>query len=377
MRRIRFVDMEAQQREVGTEVGRAVASVLDGTDWILGREVARFEEEFADYCDAGGAVGTDSGLSALELALRAFGIGPGDEVVIPANTFIATALAVSSTGAEPVLVDADPRTHLIDPELIEAALTPRTRAIVPVHLYGQPADMDAIDAIAMHHNLVVVEDACQAHGARYHGRRAGSLGHAAAFSFYPGKNLGAYGDGGIVVSSDDSLLEEIRTLRNYGQVEKYHHEVKGFNRRLDTVQAAALRVKLRRLDRWNEARASAADTYRGLLRQVGLTPPHVAPGVTSVWHLYVVQVSERDEVRRAMQAAGVEVGIHYPVPIHQQPAYAELEHHGARLPVTESQADRLLSLPMHPFLDSEDIERVIDVLVASVGEHRLREAVLR
>ena len=261
---IPFVDLAAQYARIRTDVDEAIHRVLDNTDFILGRDVRAFEEEFAAYCGASCAVAVDSGTSALELALRACGVGTGeaDEVIIPANTFIATALAVSCAGATPKLVDVDSTTYNIDIDRLREAITERTKAIVPVHLYGQPADMDPIMAIANEHGLVVVEDACQAHGARYKGKRVGAIGHAAAFSFYPGKNLGAYGDGGIVVTNDTSIAESVQQLRNYGQQEKYHHTSIGFNRRLDTIQAAVLRVKLRHLDAWNAARRDHAEAYR-------------------------------------------------------------------------------------------------------------------
>lgn len=361
-----FVDLVAQQRMIGVDVEAAMLATLRRTDWVLGREVQDFEEEFASYCGAQGAVGTDCGLSALELALRATGVGPGDEVIIPGNTFIATALAVSSAGAEPVLVDVDPRTHLIDPRRVEEAVTPATRAVVPVHLYGQTVDMDAINGLARRHGLVVIEDACQAHGAWYGDRRAGSLGDAAAFSFYPSKNLGAYGDGGIVVSSDPSVIDAVRSLRNYGQQEKYNHVTRGMNRRLDTIQAAALRVKLRHLDDWNAARGAAAVRYRQSLQQAGVTPPHVADGNEHVWHLHVVQVEHRAAVQAVMESEQIEVGVHYPIPIHRQPAYRTLAGEVDRLPIVEGQADHLLSLPMHPFLQDAEIDRVVEVLAAAV-----------
>jgi dTDP-4-amino-4,6-dideoxygalactose transaminase len=362
---VRFVDLVAQQADVGDDVEAAVLKALRGTDLVLGHEVERFEEEFAEYCGVAGAVGTDSGLSALELILRAYGVGPGDEVITAANTFIATALAISATGASPVLVDVDPRTYTIDSRLFEAAITERTKAVVPVHLYGQPAEMDLLCAIAHRRGLVVVEDACQAHGARSHGRRAGSLGDAAAFSFYPSKNLGAYGDGGAVVSSDGALLDTVRLLRNYGQREKYRHDVRGFNRRLDTLQAAALRVKLPHLDRWNAARRERAAVYGQALRDVGIEPPHVIDDVEHVWHVFAVEVDQRDVRRRCMLEAGIETGVHYPVPVHCQAAYADLRVPAGGYPVTERAAQRLLSLPMYPQLPLDLVPVVVDAVVAS------------
>jgi dTDP-4-amino-4,6-dideoxygalactose transaminase len=362
---VRFVDLMAQWADVGDEVEAAVVQALRRTDLVLGHDVERFEEELAHYCGVEGAVGTDSGLSALELTLRAFGVGPGDEVITAANTFIATALAISATGASAVLVDVDPRTYTISPLLFEAAITERTKAVVPVHLYGQPADMEALCAIAHRHGLHVIEDACQAHGARYRGRRAGSLGDAAAFSFYPSKNLGAYGDGGAVVSNDPEVLDQVRLLRNYGQREKYRHDVRGFNRRLDTLQAAALRVKLRHLDRWNAARRERAAAYGTALRDVGVEPPHVVDDVEPVWHLFVIEVDEREVRRQRMLEAGIDTGIHYPVPIHSQGAYADLRPPVGGYPVTERAARRVLSLPMYPQLPLDLVPVVVDALVAS------------
>lgn len=364
---IPFVDLAAQRSDVGEDVEAAVVRALGRTDLVLGLEVERFEEELADYCEVAGAVGTDSGLSALELALRAFGVGPGDEVITAANTFIATALAISATGATPVLVDVDQRTYEINPVLVEQAITERTKALVPVHLYGQPADMDALVGIAHRRGLAVVEDACQAHGARYHGRRVGSLGNAAAFSFYPSKNLGAYGDGGAVVSSDPGVLDEVRLLRNYGQREKYHHEVLGFNHRLDTLQAAALRVKLRHLDGWNDARRERATAYSQALREVGVQPPYVIDGVEHVWHLFVIEVDRREARRHRMFERGIETGIHYPIPIHRQRAYDGLPLATGGYPVTERAASRILSLPIYPQLPVESIPVVVDALVMSGG----------
>ncbi len=260
-----FVDLAAQYATIETDVNEAIADVLRQTNFILGQEVGLFEEEFAAFCETGYAVGVDSGTSALEMALTAYGIGRGDEVITTANTFIATALAISYTGATPVLVDVDPQTYLMDPALLGAAITPRTKAVIPVHLYGQPVDMDPVLEIAERHHLLVIEDASQAHGARYKGRRVGSLGHAAAFSLYPGKNLGAYGDAGIVVTDDAKIADTLRLLRNYGSTRKYHHQIRGFNRRLDTLQAAVLRVKLPHLDKWNAARRHNARLYREML----------------------------------------------------------------------------------------------------------------
>lgn len=359
---IPFVDLAAQYNAVKSEVEAAVADVLASTAYILGQEVDLFEQEFAAYCETAHAVGVDSGLSALELALRAFDIGPGDEVITVANTFIATALAISHSGATPVLVDADPTTFNIDVSQIEAALSPRTRAIVPVHLYGQPADMDPILELARRHNLVVIEDAAQAHGARYKGRRTGSIGHAAAFSFYPAKNLGAAGDGGIVTTNDANIVERVRKLRNYGQRRKYHHELIGFNRRLDTLQAAILRIKLRRLDEWNTARRRHAAHYCTLLAGSEVVLPYVPPYAESVYHLFVIRVADRERLQRHLQQHGIQTGIHYPVPVHMQEAYGSLGYACSTFPVVEAQAGQLLSLPMYAELTPAMTSRVAAVL---------------
>jgi dTDP-4-amino-4,6-dideoxygalactose transaminase len=359
---LRLVDLEAQQRTLAPELGPRLAGMLERTDWILGDEVEAFEREFADYCESRFAIGTDSGMSALELTLRAMGIGVGDEVITAANTFIATALAISHTGAKPVLVDVEPETHTLSPPLVERAITRRTKAIVPVHLYGHPAEMEAILGIADEHGLRVVEDACQAHGARYQRRRVGSLGHAAAFSFYPAKNLGAFGDGGAIVTSDADLAHSVRMLRDYGQSAKYMHDVKGFNRRLDTMQAAVLRVKLRRLDSWNERRRTRAALYSHLLSDASVVTPSASNGVEPVWHLYVIRTTGRDRLRQVLSESGIETGIHYPVPIHQQPAYRDLNYVMGSFPVAERFASEILSLPMYPELDDLSIARVASAI---------------
>jgi dTDP-4-amino-4,6-dideoxygalactose transaminase len=361
---IPFVDLRAQYRSIQAEADAAVLGVMSRGDFVLGQAVADFEKAFAAYCEADYCVGVDSGYSALELIVRAFDIGPGDEVITAANTFIATTLAISNTGARVVLVDCDPQTYNIDPTLIEAAITPRTRAIMPVHLYGQPADMDPILEIARKHNLYVFEDAAQAHGARYKGRRIGSMGHAAGFSFYPGKNLGAYGDGGAVVTNDPAIADKIRLLRNIGQKVKYHHDVKGFNMRLDTMQAAVLGVKLPHLDSWNASRRRAAATYGRLLADLPVVTPPVAPDVEHIYHLYVIRCEGRDELQKALGEVGVASGLHYPLPIHLQPAYAELGYERGDFPVTEAYADTIVSLPMFPELTDEQIAYVVDAMTA-------------
>lgn len=361
---IPLVDLSAQYRDIEAEVNEAIERVLHDTDFILGESVELFERDYAAFCDVGHAVGVDSGTSALELALRAYGVGPGDEVVTAANTFVASALAISYTGATPVLVDIDPHTYTLDLEALEQAITPRTRVILPVHLYGHPVDMEPLLACAERHGLIVIEDACQAHGARYRGKRVGSLGHAAAFSFYPAKNLGAYGDAGAVVTDDAEIAATIRKLRNYGSTEKYLHEVRGFNRRLDTLQAAVLRVKLRRLDAWNEARRQHARTYDRLLSASRAIVPTEAEYAESVFHLYVIRVQERERVRNHLSQRGVATGIHYPLPLHLQPAYRDLGYGPGDFPVTERYAAEILSLPMYPELGSEAIARV----ASAIGE---------
>jgi len=367
-----LLDLFAQYQCITAEIDQAISSVLHGGDFILGREVSLFEQEFASYCGARFAVGVDSGTSALELALRGFRVGPGDEVITVANSYIASVLAISHTGATPVLVDADPKTCTISIAAVENAISPRTRAIIPVHLYGQPADMDPILQIARKHGLFVVEDACQAHGAIYKGRRVGSIGDAAAFSFYPGKNLGAYGDAGAVVTNDEGHARTIQQLRNYGQIEKYKHQIKGYNRRLDTLQAAVLRVKLAHLDTWNAARRRHAACYTAFLADAGVLTPHEASYGSSVWHLYVIHTPRRDELKVCLSERGVTAGIHYPVPIHLQPAYADLEYKRGDFPVAERSAQQCLSLPIYAELSESIIHYVADEVREFHAERPLR-----
>ena len=357
-----LVDLAAEYRGIKEEVSDAMTRVLTSTDLILGHELGLFESEFASFCGTANALGVDSGLAALELILRAFGIGPNDEVIVPANTFVASALAVSTVGATPVLVDIDPVTYTMDPAALSLAITPRTKAILPVHLYGHPADMDPICKIARRHGIHVIEDACQAHGACYRGRRAGNIGDAAAFSFYPAKNLGAYGDGGMVVTSDPAVARYVEMARNYGQREKYHHELLGHNHRLDTLQAAVLRVKLKRLDERNAARREHAQAYLQLLQDVGAVLPTAAPWVEHVWHLFVIRVERRDALRRFLAECGISCGVHYPVPVHLQEAYRSLGYRRGDLPITERFAGEILSLPMYPELTTSMIEYVADAV---------------
>jgi dTDP-4-amino-4,6-dideoxygalactose transaminase len=332
--------------------------VLDSGWFVLGKELEAFEREFADYCGTKHCIGVGNGLEALHLILRAFDIGPGDEVLVPANTYIATWLAVSYSGARPVPVEPLPGTCNLDPERIESAITPRTRAILVVHLYGQPADMDPICAAARRHGLKVIEDAAQAHGARYRGRRTGSLGDAAGFSFYPGKNLGALGDGGAVTTDDDRLAERLCVLRNYGSKIKYHNEEKGYNSRLDELQAALLREKLKALDDDNACRARLARRYSELLAGSGLVLPEVPQWAEPAWHVYTVRSPRRDALQRHLADRGIGTMIHYPIAPHLQTAYADLGFAPGEFPITEAIHDEILSLPMGPHLDEQQVEVV-------------------
>jgi dTDP-4-amino-4,6-dideoxygalactose transaminase len=360
---IPFLDLKAQYREISRDIQEAIGAVIENADFILGKELSLFEEEFATYCEVKYAVGVDSGISALELALRAAGIGRGDEVITVSHTFIATVSAISFTGAKPIFVDIDPLTYTMDVQQLTSAVTTNTRAILPVHLYGQSADMDPILEVAKRYGLMVIEDACQAHGARYKGRRVGSIGDVGCFSFYPGKNLGAFGDGGMLVTNDVGLADRVRMLRNYGQREKYHHEFLAYNRRLDTLQAAVLRVKLRQLDRWNSARQGCATRYTkllGLIEDVGL--PLVGNDRDHVYHLYVIQHADRDGLQVRLKEHGIVTGLHYPIPVHLQPCYADVSNEHRPLSVSEALASRLLSLPIFPQLTEQQAEFVCDVI---------------
>ncbi|HEY4742755.1 MAG TPA: DegT/DnrJ/EryC1/StrS family aminotransferase [Candidatus Acidoferrales bacterium] len=364
---IPFVDLQAQYRSIASDVTDAMMLVVERGDYILGDDVRLFEEEFAKYVGTSEAIAVGSGLDALELVLRAYGVGPGDEVITAANTFIATALAIMAVGARPILADVNGETYNIDPAAIEAAITSKTKAIMPVHLYGQPADMQPILEIAQKHGLIVIEDAAQAHGARYDGRRAGALGNAAGFSFYPAKNLGAYGDGGMVVTNDAAAAEKVRRLRNYGQRVKYEHPVIGTNSRLDTIQAAVLRVKLPHLDKWNAARAEHAVAYSALLAGTPIVLPKTAQKCTHVYHLYVIELDRRDEVQKMLTARGIGTGIHYPIPIHLQEACASLGYRKSDFPITESAASRILSLPMYPEMTTRQCEFVAENLLQAIS----------
>lgn len=355
---IPLVDVAAQYRAIGPQIAAAIEDVLKKGEAILGPAVSHFEDEFAAYLGIAHAVGVGSGLDALRLSLMALDIGSGHEVIIPANTYIATALAVSSVGAKPVLVDCHSETAAIDASQIEAAITPRTKAVIPVHLYGRPMDQRELLCIAQRRSLAVIEDAAQAHGASFNGRFCGTFGDLGCFSFYPSKNLGAYGDGGMVVTSHGHLAERIRILRNYGQQAKNVHTVQGLNSRLDTVQAAVLRVKLRHLDRWNQQRAVHAARYRELLSSSCVGVDQSPPGTTHVYHLFVVRCSNRDRLQAHLKHHGIETGIHYPCPIHLQPAYASLALSRGTFPVAERLSSEILSLPMYPELTEDQVQRV-------------------
>ncbi len=364
---IPLVDLKAQYRSIQDEIDAAIRRVVESTAFILGPEVSAFEEAFASYCEANYAVGVDSGTAALFLALKACGIGPGDEVITTPFTFMATAESISQAGARPVFVDIDPATYNLNPERIEAAITPRTRAIIPVHLYGQPAEMDEIRAIARAHRLWVIEDAAQAHGARYKGRRVGSLGDIACFSFYPSKNLGAYGDAGAVVTNDADLAARVRSLRDHGRSSKYLHGELGWGLRLDALQAAILKAKLPHLDAWNAARRERARRYAELLADTAVVIPTALPHVEHVYHCYVVRTPRRDEVVKALQARGIGVGIHYPIPLHLQPAYKDLGYASGAFPISEQCSQEVLSLPMYPELTEQQQREVATAVREIVG----------
>jgi dTDP-4-amino-4,6-dideoxygalactose transaminase len=366
--KVNFVDLQRQYASIRDDVTGAISEVLSRGDFILGRDVKQFEEQFAAYCGARYCVGVGSGTAAIEMALRALDIGNGDEVIIPANTFIASALGVSQAGARPVLVDVDPQTANIDVTKIEAAITPATRAIMPVHLYGCIAEMDEILTIAHEHGLLVVEDACQAHGAEYKGKRAGGFGRLAAFSFYPGKNLGAYGDGGAITTNDEGIYRTLLQMRDFGQARKYEHLFKGTNSRLDTIQAAVLRVKLPLLDSWNRGRRAAAELYDRLFEGTQVKTLRYPAHQTPVRHLYVVQVPDRESAISALREREIGFGIHYPIPIHLQPAYAEYADLAGSFPVTESAAEHIISLPMFGEITNDEVHFVAKTLLEATRE---------
>jgi dTDP-4-amino-4,6-dideoxygalactose transaminase len=360
-----FLDLKPVYHELQRELDAAYRRVMESGWYILGEEVDSFEREFAAYCGATHCIGVGDGLDALVLILRGYGIGPGDEVIVPSNTYIASWLAVSHVGATPVPIEPNPKTYNIDPERIGPALTSRTRAIMPVHLYGQPAEMNSIRALSREHELRVIEDAAQAHGATWEQRRTGTLGDAAGFSFYPGKNLGAFGDGGAVVTNDDELADRVRVLRNYGSRRKYYNEVKGFNSRLDSLQAAFLRVKVPHLDEWNSKRREIARQYLdGLAGLPGLELPGVAATADPVWHVFAVRHSQRDPLQCYLADFGIGTLIHYPVPPHLSGAYAEAGYKKGAFPLAESLAETVLSLPIGPHLSSAQVATIIDRVAA-------------
>lgn len=366
---IPFLDLKSINLRSENEFTDALERVLDSGWLILGKEVEAFESEFSAYCESDHCIGVGNGLEALHLILRGMGIGEGDEVIVPSNTYIATWLAVSYAGAKPVPVEPDLKTYNIDPDLIEAAITSRTKAVIAVHLYGQCADMDSITAVAEEHGLKVIEDAAQSHGAVYKGRKAGSLGDAAGFSFYPGKNLGALGDGGAVVTGDENLAREIRALRNYGSEKKYHNRIKGYNSRLDELQAAFLRAKLRILDSDNRRRTEIAERYSSGLRGLpDLELPYVAEGTSPVWHLYVVRSPRRNALQEYLSSSGIGTMIHYPIPPHLQPAYAELGKKEGDFPLSEMIHRNVLSLPIGPTMNNTDVDFVIGCIRAHMTE---------
>lgn len=360
-KKIPFFDMKSSYQELKDELDASYLRVMESGWYILGGEVDAFEQEFAAYTGVEHCIGVGNGLEALQLILMAWGIGPGDEVIVPANTYIASWLAVSYTGATPIPVEPDPATYNIDPERIEEAITPRTKAIMPVHLYGQPVEMETIWRTAERHGLKIIEDAAQAHGGRYRDRMAGNLGDAAGFSFYPTKNLGALGDAGAVVTNDDALADKVRVLRNYGSRKKYYNEVRGHNSRLDPLQAAFLRVKLGHLDEWNRHRKQIATRYLDGLRDFpDLSLPHVPPDVLPAWHVFIVSHPERDRLQEYLGEHGVGTLIHYPVPPHLSEAYQDLGYHAGDFPITEKMANTILSIPMGPHLSMEDADYVIE-----------------
>jgi len=365
--RVPFVDLRIQYRAIGVRIRAELAEVMESCDFIGSPKIAAFEERFAAYCGVGHAVALSSGTAAVHLALAAAGVGPGDEVITVSHTYAATAEGICHCGAKPVFVDVDEATCNMDPALVTAAITPRTKAVLPVHLYGQTADMAPLAALAAERGLLLIEDACQAHGAEYIGRRAGSLGHAAAFSFYPGKNLGAYGEGGAVTTSSPEIADRARLLRNHGCRVKYYHELVGYNYRINAFQAAVLGVKLDYLDEWNEARRRHAARYSGLLAGARVVTPVEAPGRKHVYHLYVIRCTDRDGLAAALAQAGVATVIHYPVPVHLLQAFAHLGYARGSLPVTEQLAGQILSLPMFPELTEEQVRHVASAVRSFAG----------
>lgn len=355
MRTIPLVDLKAQYQTIKPQVNKAIKKILKSTHFVLGEEVEIFEEKFAKFTGSKFAIGVGNGLNALELGMRALGIGRDDEVITPANSFIASSSAISFTGATPVLVDCEENTFNIDPKKIKEKITKKTKAIMPVHLYGQPAAMDSIQKIAKKHNLMIIEDACQAHGASFKGKKVGSIGNFGAFSFYPGKNLGAYGDGGIITTNDKKLAQILKGMRNYGQSQKYHHHYLAWNSRLDTIQAAILLVKLKYLNDWNIARLRNAQLYNKLLAGLPIIAPEIPQDSIHVFHLYVIRTAKRDSLAQYLNKNGISTGLHYPIPIHLQEAYKQLDYKKGDFPITEKLAQEILSLPMYPELKESEI----------------------
>jgi dTDP-4-amino-4,6-dideoxygalactose transaminase len=364
--KIPLCDLKAQYNSIQTEIDDAVKSVIARTSFIQGEDNRLLEKEFAAFSGARFGVATASGTDALHLALLGLGVGPGDEVITVSHTFTATAEAICYCGAKPVFVEIDPKSYNLDPARVEAAITPKTKVIMPVHLYGQPANMDLILEIAARHGIKVLEDAAQAHGAEYRGKRAGSIGAAGCFSFYPGKNLGAYGDAGMIVTNDEALADWCSMMADHGRTEKYSHSYIGYGKRMDTIQAAILRAKLKHLDEWTEARRQKAATYTRLLAGV-VEPPYQPEWAKSVYHQYVIQVPERDRVFQQMKEAGVGVGIHYPIPLHLQPAYSFLGYAKGDFPETEQVADSVLSLPLFPEITDEQQQYIVEQLKKALG----------
>ena len=357
-----YVDLQAQYRSIRSEVLKALEEVCESARFVQGPKTSKFEEEFAAYCGVNYCVSLNSGTSALHLALRCLDIGPGDEVITVAMSFIATAWAISYVGATPVFVDIDAARRTMSPTKLEAAITPRTKAIIPVHLYGMPAEMDRINAIAVQHGIPIIEDAAQAHGARYRGKRVGQFGKIACFSFYPGKNLGAYGEGGALTTNDTLIAQRARSLRDHAQSERYFHDEIGYNYRMDRFQTAVLAIKLKQLDSWNAIRVARAACYAKLLKDSSYKLPTYFSDCECVWHCYVIECQDRNRVRHVLQEAGIETGLHYPLPIHLQKAYAFLGYRRGDLPVTEALCDRCLSLPMSADLTDEQISAVVSAL---------------
>lgn len=360
--RVPFVDLKAQYESIKKEITEAIGTVLQNTAYILGEQVELFEQEFASYCGVDFGVGVNSGTTALHLTLLASNVGPGDEVITVPNTFIATAEAISLTGAKPVFVDVEPDTYNIDVTKVEAAITRNTKAIIPVHLYGQPADMDPLLDIAHSNNLVVIEDSCQAHGAEYKGKKAGALGDAGCFSFYPSKNLGALGEGGFVATNNEKMADTVRVLRDHGQKRKSCHDIKGINGRLEGIQGAVLRAKLRKLEEWNNHRREKAFYYNRLLDKLPVTTPSEAEYAKHVYHLYVIRAQNRAELSDWLSENSVATGIHYPIPIHLQKAYADLGHKAGDFPVVEEHVKEIVSLPMFPHISEDQVEYVVDTI---------------